>query len=270
MVMTCGDAWQQIQADATKIVEVSKKERLSFGLINTIYNTAVLSHSSLPEALASLMAAKLHSDEAPRQTLQKLFHDILGKSEAMCAQILADLKAVVQRDPAADKQMITPFLFFKGFHALQTYRIAHWLWNHDEKAIAYFLQSRSSLVFSVDIHPAAKLGSGLLFDHATGIVIGETAVIGNNVSMLHGVTLGGTGKHGGDRHPKISDGVQIGAGAKILGNIRVGEGAKVGAGSVVLEDVPDHTTVAGIPAKVVGKPRTLNPGETMEQPDWTI
>ncbi len=262
--------WRIIQNDAIEIISNSRVDQVSYCLIENIYKTTILTHASLPDAIASLLAAKLHSDEAPKQTLQQLFKDVLINSPETHKIIYNDLLAVVDRDPAAHGKMINPLLFFKGFHALQTHRIAHWLWSNNEKAVAFYLQSKSSLVFSVDIHPAAKIGEGILFDHATGIVIGETASIGNNVSMLHGVTLGGTGKHGGDRHPKIGDGVQIGAGAKILGNIRVGEGAKIAAESVVLSDVPAHTTVAGVPARVVGKPKTKNPGKTMEEPDYVI
>jgi serine O-acetyltransferase len=174
-----------------------------------------------------------------------------------------DLKAVVERDSACHELYI-PFLYFKGFHSLQTHRVAHWLWTHGRESLALFFQNRMSTEFGVDIHPAARLGSGIMLDHATGLVIGETAVVGDNVSILQSVTLGGTGKDEGDRHPKIGDGVLISAGAKILGNIRVGAGAKVGAGSVVLEDVPEHTTVAGVPAKIVGKPLSDQPALDMD------
>jgi serine O-acetyltransferase len=160
---------------------------------------------------------------------------------------------------------LAPFLNFKGFHALQAYRIAHWLWNQQRQLLAVHLQNRISEVFGVDIHPAARVGSGILFDHATGIVIGETAVIEDNVSMLHGVTLGGTGKEIGDRHPKIRQGVLIGAGASILGNIEIGAGAKVAASSVVLDPVPPHCTVAGVPARIVGRPTVAAPALEMDQ-----
>ncbi len=270
MRATFENNWKLIQEDARKILSASENELYSFDLIHNLYDKAILQQASVIDSLSGLLASKLYSQEVPAQTLNKLFLDVLGNSSESQKVIYLDLAAIVERDPAADRKMINPLLFFKGFHALQLHRIAHWLWNKQEKAAAFFLQSRSSLVFSVDIHPAAKIGSGILIDHATGIVIGETAVVGNNVSMLHGVTLGGTGKHGGDRHPKIGDGVQIGAGAKILGNIKVGEGSKVAAESVVLTDVPAHTTVAGVPARVVGTPRTQNPGKTMEEPDYEI
>ena len=170
---------------------------------------------------------------------------------------------MLERDSACHEIYI-PFLYFKGFHALETQRVAHWLWHQGRESLALFFQNRMSVVYGVDIHPAAKLGRGIMLDHATGLVIGQTAVVGDNVSILQSVTLGGTGKDEGDRHPKIGNGVLISAGAKILGNIRVGEGAKVGAGSVVLDEVPPHTTVAGVPAKVVGKPTTQQPALEMD------
>ena len=177
---------------------------------------------------------------------------------------IADVYAVVNRDPASSS-IVRVLLFLKGPHVLESWRVSHWLWEKDRKDFASFLQSRISDVFSVDIHPAAKIGKGLMLDHATNIVIGETAVIADTVSMLHDVTLGGTGKEQGDRHPKVGRGVMIGAGAKILGNIRIGEGAIVGAGSVVLRDVPAHTTVVGVPARVVGRPQMEMPSLDMDQ-----
>ncbi len=175
-----------------------------------------------------------------------------------------DILAVRLRDPAVD-QYSTALLYLKGFHALQIYRVAHWLWLQDRKALAIYLQNQVSLIFNVDIHPAATVGCGIMLDHATGIVIGETAVVENDVSIMQSVTLGGTGKMGGDRHPKIREGVMIGAGAKILGNIEVGVGAKIGAGSIVLQSVPAHTTAAGVPARVVGKPASEKPSFDMDQ-----
>ena len=169
--------------------------------------------------------------------------------------------------PRSGRERITgfPFLFFKGFHALQAYRLAHWLWNEKRRHLALYLQTRVSDLFAVDIHPAARIGSGIMMDHATGIVIGETAVVEDNVSMLHAVTLGGTGKEAGDRHPKIRTGVLIGAGAKILGNIEIGKGARVAAGSVVLQNVPPCKTVAGVPAKVIGDSGCAEPAREMDQ-----
>jgi len=178
--------------------------------------------------------------------------------------VAADLCAVQERDPAVEF-FSTPLLYLKGFLALQSYRIAHWLWNQKREALAIYLQNQISVVFAVDIHPAARIGKGIMLDHATGIVIGETAIVEDDVSILQSVTLGGTGKESGDRHPKIRAGVMIGAGAKVLGNIEVGRGAKVGAGSVVLDHVPEHTTVAGVPAKVVGRPDSEMPSLAMNQ-----
>jgi serine O-acetyltransferase len=175
-----------------------------------------------------------------------------------------DLLAIRERDPAA-ASLLVPFLFFKGFQALQAWRVAHHLWNTQRKTMAFYLQSLIARAYSVDIHPAARIGKGIMFDHAHGIVIGETAVIEDKVSMLHNVTLGGTGKESGDRHPKIRSGVMVGAGATILGNIDIGEGARIAAGSVVLEDVPPHMTVAGVPAKIVGKAGCARPAEEMDQ-----
>ena len=176
----------------------------------------------------------------------------------------ADICAVKERDPAV-RYYSTPLLYLKGFHALQGYRVAHWLWQQGRHSLAVFLQNQISVVFSVDVHPAAQIGRGIMFDHATGIIIGETAVVEDDVSILQNVTLGGTGKEHGDRHPKIREGVMIGAGAKVLGNIEVGRGAKIGAGSVVLQPVPPHTTVAGVPAHEVGHPDCDKPSLDMNQ-----
>jgi serine O-acetyltransferase len=178
--------------------------------------------------------------------------------------VRTDIQAYYDRDPACDR-FIMPVLYFKGFHAIQTHRLAHWLWNDGRRDFALYLQSRSSAVFQTDINPAAKMGKGIFIDHATGLVVGETAVIEDNVSMLHGVTLGGTGKAGGDRHPKIRYGVLIGAGAKILGNIEIGHCTKVAAGSVVLNSVPHNKTVAGVPARVVGESGCDQPSRQMDQ-----
>ncbi|MDA3956790.1 serine O-acetyltransferase, partial [Oceanispirochaeta sp.] len=185
-------------------------------------------------------------------------------SEDIKKSIIEDLKAIRERDPAS-RNYLNPFLNYKGFHALESYRVTHYLWINNQINIALILQSLISQKFGVDIHPGAIIGNRLFIDHATSIVIGETTVVGNDVSMLHEVTLGGTGKETGDRHPKIGNGVLIGAGAKILGNIIVGDGVKIGAGSVVLSDVKPHTTVVGIPAKVVGKPKTNSPSLEMDQ-----
>ncbi len=230
--------------------EVSEEAAAEPLLASFLYAT-VLNHKSLEDALAFLLAGKVESTVLPSMLIRELISDAMRADPAIGNAVRADLHAVRDRDPAAHHYS-RPFLFFKGFQALQTYRVAHWLWRNGREALALFLQSRTSEVFHVDIHPAARIGNGIMIDHATGVVVGETAVIEDNVSLLHGVTLGGTGKEQGDRHPKVRRGVLIGAGAEILGNVEIGEGAKIGAGSVVLEDVPPHTTVAGVPAVVVG------------------
>jgi serine O-acetyltransferase len=205
-------------------------------------------------------------------SLRDVFIQALSDSAFIREALRRDLTAVLQRDPAA-RGLAQPFLHYKGFHALQAHRVAHWLWGKGRESLACYLQSRVSEVFAVDIHPAARMGKGILIDHGTGVVIGETAVVGDDVSLLHEVTLGGTGKECGDRHPKVGNGVMIGAGAKILGNVRIGNGSKVAAGSVVLHEVPPHATVAGVPAKIVGHPATDEPALQMDQQldtDFTI
>ncbi|HBD95398.1 MAG TPA: serine O-acetyltransferase [Spirochaetia bacterium] len=199
-----------------------------------------------------------------KNELQLLFLETIEKSDDIKKSIIEDLNAIRQRDPAS-RNYLNPFLNYKGFHALESYRVTHLLWKNNLVNSASLLQSLISEKFGVDIHPAATIGNRIFIDHATSIVIGETAVVGNDVSMLHEVTLGGTGKETGDRHPKIGNGVLIGAGAKILGNIKIGDGVKIGAGSVVLSDVAPHTTVVGIPAKIVGKPKTNSPSFEMDQ-----
>jgi serine O-acetyltransferase len=183
---------------------------------------------------------------------------------AIILAAMADLTAVRTRDPAAESYL-TPFLYYKGFHALQWHRIGHWLWQSDRRDLAHFLQSRVSEIFAVDVHPAVPIGRGVFIDHGTGLVVGETSVIGNDVSILHEVTLGGTGKERGDRHPKVRDGVLLCAGAKVLGNVEIGRDAKVGAGSVVLKDVPPCATVAGVPARIVGWCSGTVPALEMDQ-----
>jgi serine O-acetyltransferase len=213
----------------------------------------------------SRILARQHLDVyITNQELEALFLGVYTQAPELVASAAADLTAVTERDPAAS-DILYPFMHFKGFHALQTHRIAHWFWEHGQKDTAVFLQNRGSVLYGVDLHPAAKIGKGIMLDHAHGIVIGETAVVEDNVSMLHDATLGGTGKERGDRHPKIRQGVMIGAGAKILGNIEIGQGASIAAGSVVLENVPPHTTVAGVPAKIVGKPKSETPATEMDQ-----
>lgn len=250
--------WQQI------CVEVKALSRAE-PMLASFFHAAVLKHDNLAAALSYQLAAKLDTPELPSLLLREVIDEALAADEGIILAVEADIKAVYTRDPACDKYA-TPLLYFKGFMALQVHRIAHWLWQQRRQCLAYYFQNRCASVFDVDIHPAAKVGSGIMLDHATGLVVGETAVIGNDVSMLHSVTLGGcssTGDH--DRHPKIGDGVMISTGAKILGNIDIGQGAKIAAGSVVLQPVAAHTTVAGVPAVAVGQPRVLAPALDMSQ-----
>lgn len=222
----------------------------------------ILAHETLSAAISELIALKLATEEIPVQVLKQIVDEALRDDPGILQSITTDLYATRQRDPAL-MNYHTALLYFKGFQALQSYRISHWLWKQNRKSFALYLQSQISEVFCVDIHPAARIGSGILVDHATGIVIGETCVLDNNISIMQEVTLGGTGKESGDRHPKIRSGVLISAGAKVIGNVVIGEGAKIGAGSVVLKDVEPHTTVAGIPATIVGKPRGAQPALDM-------
>lgn len=249
--------WETIRAECA---EAARNEPLLAGFLSHV----VLSQPDLETALAYILASKLDNATLPALSLRDIILDVLARDEQIKTAIRADLQAVVHRDPAAPGYA-NPLLYFKGFHSIQAYRVAHAYWVQDRKSLALYLQSRISEVFAVDIHPAARIGKGIMFDHATSVVIGETAVVGDDFSMLHEVTLGGSGKEGGDRHPKVGRGVMIGAGAKVLGNITVGEGAKIGAGSVVLKDVPPHTTVAGVPAKVVSVPAAALPALDMDQ-----
>jgi serine O-acetyltransferase len=249
--------WTRLRRE---VAEIAQDEAMLAGFLHDM----VLKHRSLEAAIAYFLANKLSSHYLTPTSLRDVIFDALEESPDIREAIRRDLEAVVERDPAA-RSMALPFLHFKGFQALQSYRVAHWLWNENRKPLALYLQSRISEAFDVDIHPASRIGKGILIDHGTSVVIGETAVVGDNVSMLHEVTLGGTGKESGDRHPKVGNGVLIGAGAKILGNIKIGDGSKIAAGSVVLSEVPPHSTVAGIPAKVVGKPKTAEPGRQMEE-----
>jgi serine O-acetyltransferase len=226
-------------------------------------HATILNHRRLEDALSFHLAGKLTSPSLAAMSIREFMTEAFDRSEVMQEAIRHDLQAVVRRDPAS-RGISEPFLHYKGFHALEAYRVSHWLWTNGRHALACYLQNRISEVFAVDIHPAASIGKGILIDHATSVVIGETAVVEDDVSMLHEVTLGGTGKTTGDRHPKVRRGVLIGAGAKILGNVEVGEGAKVAAGSVVLIDVPPHTTVAGVPAVVIGVPATEEPSLEMD------
>ncbi len=249
--------WETIRAEAA--ADAASEPALAGWL-----NTLILAHGSLGDALSFILASKLESETLNALTLRDLITPIFWEQPAVLQSVLADLQAVAHRDPAC-RGYSQPLLYFKGFHALQAYRVAHAYWMAGRQPLALYLQSRISEVFAVDIHPGARIGKGIMFDHATSVVIGETAVVGDDFSMLHEVTLGGSGKEGGDRHPKIGRGVMIGAGAKVLGNIKVGEGAKIGAGSVVLKEVAPHTTVAGVPAQPVGVPSYSLPAFEMDQ-----
>jgi serine O-acetyltransferase len=225
---------------------------------------SILQQPSLEAAVAHRIAERLDHRDLSATLIRQAFSELVAASADFPDTLRADIVAVLDRDPACER-VIEPVLYFKGFHALQTHRLAHWLWQGGRRDFALLLQSISSAALQVDIHPAAKFGKGIFLDHATGIVIGETANVGDNVSILQGVTLGGTGKEDGDRHPKVRHGVMIGSGAKILGNIEVGHCARVAAGSVVLKEVPPCTTVAGVPAKVIGEAGCAEPARTMDQ-----
>jgi len=232
-------------------------------LLDDFFQRTILAHSSLASAISFILAQKLHSTIFPGIEWQNLFLKVLSGKNTLIDSMVADMEAIRQRDCACN-HYYQALCFFKGFHALVAYRIMHELWLQDHRPLALLLQNRISVVLGVDIHPAAQIGKGVMLDHATGIVIGETAVVGNNVSIMQSVTLGGTGKESGDRHPKIRDGVLISVGAAILGNIEIGEGSQVAAGSVVLDSVPAHTLVAGVPAKIVGKPHNKQPALIMD------
>ena len=249
------DIWQKIYREA-KTAATDEPALAEF------FNATILSHNSLGDALSYYLASKLASDEVQQGMLRTVMDRAFSTADIINA-VAADIAATVDRDSACTLYL-TPFLYFKGFLALQAYRAAHQLWNEQRQSLALLVQYRISLIFAVDIHPAAVIGSGLLIDHATGLVIGETAVIEDCVSIMQSVTLGGTGKVSGDRHPKIRKGVLIGPGAKILGNIEVGEGAMVAASSVVLKAVPAHAVVAGVPAAVVGDTRCAEPSQAMD------
>ncbi len=224
----------------------------------------ILQQRNLEDAVAHRIAERLDHPDVSASLIRQAFADFIAADPAYRAVLRADIMAVIDRDPACERA-IEPLLYFKGFHALQTHRLAHWLWGSGRRDLALYLQSRASGVFQVDIHPAVPMGRGIFLDHASGLVVGATAMLGDNVSILQGVTLGGTGKEHGDRHPKICNGVLIGAGASILGNIEVGHCARVAAGSVVLQPVPPCKTVAGVPARVVGEAGCAEPARDMDQ-----
>jgi len=252
-----GDAiWEIIRTEAA---EDTQQEPM----LASFFHQIILNHRTFEDALSFHLASKLGSVTLPAVTLRDLIDEAFGGDPRIGVAFREDLQAVCDRDPACSRLSL-PLLYFKGYQALQAYRVAHYYWQRDRRQLALFMQSRISEVFAVDIHPAAKMGKGILIDHATSVVIGETAVVEDNVSMLHEVTLGGTGKQSGDRHPKIRRGVLIAAGAKILGNVEVGEGSKIGGGAVVLEDVEPHTTVVGVPARPVGRLQEDQPALEMD------
>lgn len=233
-------------------------------LLSAFLYSTILNQDNLEEAVIHRLSERLHHEDLGADLIRQTYKAMLRDGSDWSATVRVDIQAYYDRDPACDR-FLMPVLYFKGFHAIQTHRLAHWLWTHGRRDFALYLQSRSSSVFQTDIHPAARMGKGIFIDHATGFVVGETAVIEDDVSILHGVTLGGTGKAGGDRHPKIRHGVLIGAGAKILGNIEIGHCSKVAAGSVVLQSVPNNKTVAGVPARIVGEAGCDEPSRAMDQ-----
>ncbi len=256
-VASIDPVWQRVCDEALSAI---RDEPLLGGLVHS----GLLHHPTMERALAYRFSLKLASGEMSEQILREIADEAYESDPSLGQAARADLMAVYDRDPACHR-FLQPILFFKGYQAVQAYRIGHWLWQQGRTDMAYFVQMRVSEVFGVDIHPAARIGKGIMIDHAHSIVIGETAVVGDNVSMLHSVTLGGTGKEDGDRHPKIGNGVLIGAGAKVLGNIHVGHCSRIAAGSVVLHDIPPCKTVAGVPARVVGEAGCEQPSVTMDQ-----
>ena len=248
--------WFDIRREAEEIV-AAEPAMASF------VHATVLNHDRLEDAVIHRVAQRLESNVVSAEVIRRAFGDALDADQELGEIMRCDIAAVFDRDPACER-MIEPVLYFKGFHAIQIHRLAHWLWQSRRRDFALYLQSRSSAVFQTDIHPAVPMGRGIFLDHATGLVIGSTAVVEDNVSILQDVTLGGTGKESGDRHPKIRNGVLIGAGAKVLGNIEIGVASKIAAGSVVLHPVPPHSTVAGVPAKLIGR-TDAEPARLMDQ-----
>jgi serine O-acetyltransferase len=249
--------WRSVRAEAMEAVENDP-------LLAAFLYSTILNYETLEEAVTHRVSERLDHPDLGADLIRQSFEAMHREMPEWSGIVRVDIQAYYDRDPACDR-FIMPVLYFKGFHAIQTYRLAHWLWNNGRRDFALYLQSRSSAIFQTDIHPAARIGKGIFIDHATGLVVGETAVVEDDVSMLHAVTLGGTGKETGDRHPKIRHGVLIGAGAKILGNIEVGHCAKVAAGSVVLKPVPANKVVAGVPAQIVGEAGCDEPSRAMDQ-----
>jgi serine O-acetyltransferase len=249
--------WTRIRSEAEQVVR-QEPELASF-----IYSS-ILHHDTLEMAVVHRIAERLDHTDVSGELIRQAYADALEADPSIGDAFRADIVATFDRDPATHR-FIEPVLYFKGFHAIQTHRLAHWLYGKGRKDFAYYLQSRASAVFQCDINPNARIGRGIFLDHATGLVVGETAAIGDDVSILHGVTLGGTGKETEDRHPKIGRGVMIGAGATVLGNIEVGHCARIAAGAVVINPVPHNKTVAGVPARVVGEAGCAEPSRTMDQ-----
>jgi serine O-acetyltransferase len=249
--------WARIRREAEEILKREPE-------LATFIYSSVLHHDTLETAIVHRLAERLDHAAVSGDLIRQAYADALEDSPSIGESFRADLMATVDRDPATHR-LLEPVLYYKGFHAIQTHRLMHWLWHKGRRDFALYLQSRSSAVFQCDIHPAAKIGRGIFLDHATGFVVGETAEVGDDVSILHDVTLGGTGKEWEDRHPKIRYGVMIGAGAKILGNIEIGHCARIAAGSVVIKSVSNNVTVAGVPAKVVGQAGCPEPARTMDQ-----
>jgi serine O-acetyltransferase len=256
-VDTVDPVWARLRREAEETVRREPE-------LATFMYSSILHHDTLETAVAHRLAERLDHAAVASDLIRSAYADALKDSPEIGEAFRADIMATVDRDPATHR-LIEPVLYYKGFHAIQTYRLAHWLWSKGRRDFALYLQSRSSSVLQCDIHPAAKIGRGIFLDHATGLVVGETAVVEDDVSILHDVTLGGTGKEHEDRHPKIRYGVMIGAGAKILGNIEVGHCARIAAGSVVVKPVPNNVTVAGVPARVVGVAGCPDPARTMDQ-----
>jgi serine O-acetyltransferase len=249
--------WVRVRREAEELVRREPE------LATFVYLT-ILHHDTLEAAIVYRVSERLAHTDVSGEVIRHAYAEAIKQDPSIAAAFRADIAAVMDRDPATHR-LLEPVLYYKGFHAIQTHRLAHWLWTQGRKDLALYLQSRSSSVFQVDIHPNARIGRGIFLDHATGVVVGETAIIDDDVSMLHGVTLGGTGKENEDRHPKIRHGVMLGAGAKILGNIEVGHCARVAAGSVVVKPVPNNVTVAGVPAKVIGTAGCAEPSRFMDQ-----
>ncbi len=254
---TVDPVWAATRTQAAALAEAEP-------MLASYLHATILNHERLSGALSYHLSHKIGGGDLTPMSARQLIDEAYEADRSIGEAVRADMSAVFDRDPAC-RSFVQVLLYFKGFHALQTYRIAHWLWKEGREGMALFFQSLSSEKFGVDIHPAAKIGRGVMIDHATGVVIGETAVVEDDVSLLHGVTLGGTGKEQGDRHPKVRRGVLIGAGAKVLGNIEIGESARVASGSVVLQSVPARCTVAGVPAKTVACEECDQPSRSMNQ-----